>query len=437
MIPHKKILQLIAVTLIILIGVHSSAVTMRRSQFEQQEIHQLKRFSHYPTYLIQKNQNNSTLLELKQNNFFDVNDQNQITILAQLQKYYSEAIVKSVARSYFKQINQFTITSLPSFKDNSNENQETLTTGCYLKATAIYASLEPEIPASFRAGRSMLREANLVQPAKKQIIIGYTQAKTICVALLWLGHILRNIYIYSNSYHVLLSWRIGLVILVTLLLFKQLVLYQYGKKKGCSIGSSEELEQAQSISKQDELFKIADTINVMLIALVKSQTKQKQPEKSYYKYSRVLAELTRQTLDESNLNARLQEITETVACTLEVEGVSVWLYNAERSKLQCVELYVRSSTQHSTGMELQIADYPIYSQVLEKEHKIATVDVEKDSTTTELSSYLSKFGIESMLNAPIYLNGKIVGTICFGYLGSNHQWMLEEQTFVEDRKSVV
>lgn len=190
-------------------------------------------------------------------------------------------------------------------------------------------------------------------------------------------------------------------------------------------------------NKSDELFKLADTNNVMLVALINLQNKQKKIEERYYKYSRLLAELTRQTLDESDLNGRLREITETVACTLDVEGVSIWLYNAERSKLQCVELYVRSSAQHLAGMELQIADYPVYFQVMEKEHTIATVDVKSDSVTRELSSYLSQFGIESMLNAPICLNGKIVGTICFGHVGSNRQWMLEEQTFVDSLASLV
>lgn len=193
----------------------------------------------------------------------------------------------------------------------------------------------------------------------------------------------------------------------------------------------------QPISQSDELFKLADPINVILVALIDSQNKQKQKEERYYKYSRVLAELTRQSLDKSDLNARLQEITETAACTLEVEGVSVWLCNAERSKLQCIELYVSSSAHHSAGMELEIADYPVYSQVLEKEHTIAIVDVKSDSTTRELSSYLSKFGIESMLNAPICLNGKIVGTISLGHVGSKRQWLLEEQTFVESLASLV
>lgn len=161
----------------------------------------------------------------------------------------------------------------------------------------------------------------------------------------------------------------------------------------------------------------------MLIALMNSQNKQKEREARYYKFCQILAELTKhQTFAEGDFNAGVREITQTAACTLEVERVSVWLCNADYSKLECIELYQRTTSQHMAGMELQILDYPAYHQVLEKEQTIATVDASNDPITKKLSEcYLSKLGIKSMLNAPIYWNGKIVGIICIGHVGSKRQ----------------
>lgn len=228
---------------------------------------------------------------------------------------------------------------------------------------------------------------------------------------------------------------VGLVFsIVTLLLLKQLILFRlshWGNHLR-SIKNSKEFSALQSITGKDELFQLSDTINVMLTALINSQNQQKEREERYYKYSRVLAELTKsQTLDKGDLNARFREIIETAACTLEVERVSVWLYDAQKLKMQCVDLYQRSTGKHSAGMELLVADYPAYFQALEQEHTIATENISTDPITKKMSDcYLSKIGVGSMLNAPICLNGKIVGALCHGHVGNNRQWLLEEQNFV-------
>lgn len=189
MIMHKKTLLKIAVTLIILIGVHSSAATIRRSQFEQQEINQLKGFSPGSfANFIQKNQNKSAWLELKKTQSIDTISQQKLTSAGlQINSYFD--LIGFDNNSYFKQINQFIIASISSFQINSND-RETLTTACYVKATGICAALNVEIPASFRARSSVLREAILVNLPNKQIIIAYTQGKNIYeLILFWLGYL--------------------------------------------------------------------------------------------------------------------------------------------------------------------------------------------------------------------------------------------------------
>jgi signal transduction histidine kinase len=136
------------------------------------------------------------------------------------------------------------------------------------------------------------------------------------------------------------------------------------------------------------------------------------------------------TLVQGDLNAALDKITETAATTLEVERVSIWLYNQEHTAIHCLNLYEQSSNRHSSGTEIAVADYPLYFQALTAERTIAAVDAYTDPRTYEFAPvYLSSVSITSMLDATIWLEGEMVGVVCHEHTASKRQWTLEEENF--------
>ena len=169
-----------------------------------------------------------------------------------------------------------------------------------------------------------------------------------------------------------------------------------------------------------------------------------------------------QTIDRGELKAALREITEVAASVLEVERVSVWLYQGisssqmlpvwffpqvnealfERSeppgtassdgiRMKCLDLYEQSRGCHTSGMELAAVNHPAYFQALAKESPLAVGDAHTDPRSQELSeSYLRPNGITSILNAPIWLNGHMVGIVCHEHIGVQRQWTLIEESFV-------
>jgi signal transduction histidine kinase len=176
----------------------------------------------------------------------------------------------------------------------------------------------------------------------------------------------------------------------------------------------------------------------MQVVSARDITEQKQAqealrirENSRRKQSQTLVQLARsKTFQQGNLNAVLREITETAAQTLLVNRVGVWLYNEERSKIECIDLYDVSTKEHSFGNSLSQENYPAYFQALQEERSIAVDDARKDIRTQELSeSYLSVLGITSLLDAPIWLEGRLVGVVCHEHIGEHRQWTLEEETF--------
>ncbi len=154
-------------------------------------------------------------------------------------------------------------------------------------------------------------------------------------------------------------------------------------------------------------------------------------ENSRRKQSQTLVQLARsKTFQQGNLKAVLREITETAARTLLVERVGVWLYNEERSKIECINLYDAKTESHTFGNSLSKTSCPTYFQALEEERSIAADDARNDIRTQELSeSYLSVLGITSILDAPIWLEGRLVGVVCHEHIGEGREWTLEEESF--------
>jgi PAS domain S-box-containing protein len=157
----------------------------------------------------------------------------------------------------------------------------------------------------------------------------------------------------------------------------------------------------------------------------------REKENRLRQQSQTLVRLARsQTFHKGNLNTALEEITEAAAQTLDVARVSVWLYNQDRSKLECVDLYNSITKSHNKGTILVQENYPTYFQALEEQRIIATNNALEDKSTQELSeSYLSIFGISSLLDAAIWLGNCLIGVVCHEHIGSSRQWTIEEENF--------
>ncbi|WP_193196107.1 PAS domain S-box protein [Nostoc sp. MG11] len=155
--------------------------------------------------------------------------------------------------------------------------------------------------------------------------------------------------------------------------------------------------------------------------------------RSRRKQSQTLVQLAKsKTFQQGNLNAALREITETAAQTLLVKRVGVWLYNEDRSKIECIDLYDMCTQEHTSGMSLLKASYPTYFQALEEECNIAVYDIKNDIRTQELSkSHLSVLGITSLLDVPIWLGERLVGVVCYEHVGDFRQWTLQEENFAD------
>ncbi len=131
-----------------------------------------------------------------------------------------------------------------------------------------------------------------------------------------------------------------------------------------------------------------------------------------------------------DLGATARRITESSATTLDVSRVSVWLLEAEGTRIRCVDLFDRAAGEHAAGTELAAHDYGAYFDALRTERTIAAHDAHVDLRTSCFSAgYLTPLGIGAMLDVPIWRSGTMVGVLCHEHVGGPRRWNSDEETF--------
>jgi diguanylate cyclase (GGDEF)-like protein/PAS domain S-box-containing protein len=133
-----------------------------------------------------------------------------------------------------------------------------------------------------------------------------------------------------------------------------------------------------------------------------------------------------------------RRVTEVASETLGVARVGIWLYDAGRSRLRCEDLYDAIARTHAPGAEVSRAEYPVYFTALEESRAIAANVARDDPSTRDLESvYLAPFGITSLLDAPILIDGRVAGVVCHEHVGDPRIWGAEEVSFASSLADLV
>jgi len=131
-----------------------------------------------------------------------------------------------------------------------------------------------------------------------------------------------------------------------------------------------------------------------------------------------------------HLETAFRLIAEEIAHAMEVERVSIWRFDQNRSSIVCQVLFEAGVRRHSSGLELQGRDYPAYFRAMAQNETIAADDARNDPRTCEFTeSYLSPLGITSMLDAPLHVGGVLAGVLCHEHVGPQRTWLPEEKSF--------
>ncbi len=125
-----------------------------------------------------------------------------------------------------------------------------------------------------------------------------------------------------------------------------------------------------------------------------------------------------------------QRSTEVSAKVLDVERVGIWLFAENKRCLRCIDLFESFKAVHSQGATLQTREFPDYFAALESQRTLPAEVAAFDIRTSVLTAaYLEPLGITSLLDAPIYLAGSVIGVLCCEHIGQPREWTTEQRDF--------
>jgi transcriptional regulator with GAF, ATPase, and Fis domain len=152
--------------------------------------------------------------------------------------------------------------------------------------------------------------------------------------------------------------------------------------------------------------------------------------KTLRSYIQAFSDVILAQLNNDSLELAAQQITTVLSETLQVSRASIWLYNEDASGIECMNLYERNKQAHSQGFVLLQKDFPNYFKTISNNLTLAAEDAHTHPGTAEFSEvYLKPNGINSMLDVPIFVEGKMVGVICHEHTGPQRKWNSDEENF--------
>jgi class 3 adenylate cyclase/HAMP domain-containing protein len=215
-------------------------------------------------------------------------------------------------------------------------------------------------------------------------------------------------------------------------------------------GTSEVKVLSESFNRMAEMltesFKRLETANAELESRVDKRTRElvdsqmslkrnnfvlQRRDQQLRRQQKILIDLTKnKALNLGDFIIAVQNITETASQTLDVERVSVWLFDNTQTRLHCLDLYTNSTKTHGEADFLGSQRFPSFFTALKENQSLLIEDVEEEEILIELRpDYLHPLGIVSLLTASFDIAGELTGLLMFEQVELERMWLLEEISF--------
>jgi signal transduction histidine kinase len=125
----------------------------------------------------------------------------------------------------------------------------------------------------------------------------------------------------------------------------------------------------------------------------------------------------------------IQHLCEFEADALRVERVSFWTLGEQASSMTCDAGYVASTREFEHGSVLLAANVPEFFEALREARALSVGDVHDDRRVRGLDDYCASRGISSMLDVPVWAEGRLAGVLCHEHVGHARRWKNAEQDF--------
>ena len=148
-------------------------------------------------------------------------------------------------------------------------------------------------------------------------------------------------------------------------------------------------------------------------------------------YNRAIRDIaTSADWQSGKLSRQLERVVQVAARYMGVGQVSIWCMNQGQNSLDCVCQFDSRVGLTRPVKSLGRDQHPTYFSELANNRVMAVADALNDAMTVELiDGYIKPLKIASLLDAPIWLDGEIVGVVCHEHSGTPRVWRDEDVAF--------
>ncbi|MDP1864471.1 MAG: ATP-binding protein [Thiobacillus sp.] len=148
-------------------------------------------------------------------------------------------------------------------------------------------------------------------------------------------------------------------------------------------------------------------------------------------YNRAIRDIaTSADWQSGKLSRQLERVVQVAARYMGVGQVSIWCMNQGQNSLDCVCQFDSRVGVTRPVKSLSRDQYPTYFSELANNRVMAVADALNDAMTVELiDGYIKPHKIASLLDAPIWFDGEIVGVVCHEHSGTPRVWRDEDVAF--------
>lgn len=141
---------------------------------------------------------------------------------------------------------------------------------------------------------------------------------------------------------------------------------------------------------------------------------------------------------DQDIDTKVKFILKKCAQQLNVERVSVWLFNDKKDALECLFIFNGKDNTFESGYTIAQKDHPNYFAALNQSRVLNITQAKQDERTIEfLDNYLSVLNIESMLDIPLFRHAVLDGVLCIEHTHTVREWDMAEISYAVSVADVV
>lgn len=134
-------------------------------------------------------------------------------------------------------------------------------------------------------------------------------------------------------------------------------------------------------------------------------------------------------LTSGDLETSFTEIARLSAPLIGADKISFWKFSEKEQRLDCLVEWLHPQGKARKGFQLFVEDFPEYFSQLQSQRLISISDCREYSPAQAFVEGIGNGPVLSMIDVPIWVDGKIAGGLTIENEFKTHKWTSEEETF--------